>query len=130
MKLNKNSLMTLVEEVIKESREESVFPALKSYRKLGRGIMETDETEEEESVLLAGSELLEESGDTITMKEFNALMSRVIGIFQLMPSDLRRDKLREFGRRFGLMSMNDFMVLQNRMSDSQKGKLDDKKNSK
>jgi hypothetical protein len=128
MKLNKNSLMTLVEEVIKESREESVFPALKSYRKLSRGIMETDETEEEESVLLAGSELLEESGDTITMKEFNALMSRVIGIFQLMPSDLRRDKLREFGRRFGLMSMNDFMVLQNRMSDSQKGKLDDKKN--
>lgn len=120
--------MTLVEEVIKESREESVFPALKSYRKLSRGIMETDETEEEESVLLAGSELLEESGDTITMKEFNALMSRVIGIFQLMPSDLRRDKLREFGRRFGLMSMNDFMVLQNRMSDSQKGKLDDKKN--
>ena len=122
--------MTLVEEVIKESREESVFPALKSYRKLGRGIMETDETEEEESVLLAGSELLEESGDTITMKEFNALMSRVIGIFQLMPSDLRRDKLREFGRRFGLMSMNDFMVLQNRMSDSQKGKLDDEKVSK
>tara|TARA_B100001094_G_scaffold329027_1_gene390873 strand:+ start:303 stop:695 length:393 start_codon:yes stop_codon:yes gene_type:complete len=130
MKLNKNSLMTLVEEVIKESREESVFPALKSYRKLSRGIMETDETEEEDSVLLAGSELLEESGDTITMKEFNALMNRVIGIFQLMPPDLKKNKLREFGRRFGLMSMNDFMVLQNRMSDSQKGKLDDEKVSK
>ncbi len=122
--------MTLVEEVIKESREESVFPALKSYRKLSRGIMETDETEEEDSVLLAGSELLEESGDTITMKEFNALMNRVIGIFQLMPPDLKKNKLREFGRRFGLMSMNDFMVLQNRMSDSQKGKLDDEKVSK
>jgi len=125
MKLNRNSLITLIEEVINEEENESHFPSLKTFKSLGRGVMENEEPEDE--VLLAEPDLIEESGDTLSMKEFRSLMKRVSGIFSLMPLDRRRTELKNFGEPFGLMYLNDFMRLQNNMTDAQKGKLDDRK---
>ena len=128
MNLNKKILLDLITEVISEEEKKSTFPALKQFKKLSRGIMENDDElkpEEEAEPLIAEPPIIEE--DKISMKDFNKLVDRVVGIYSLMDPELRRSHMREKFNRFGLGNMSDFLRLQNSMADSQKGKLDDKK---
>lgn len=130
MKLDKKTLLSLITEVMKEEEEKSTFPALKQFRKMSRGVMENDgelKPEEEAEPLIAEPPIIEEDDNKISMKDFNKLVDRVVGIYSLMDPELRRSHMREKFNRFGLGNMKDFLRLQNSLADSQKGKLDDQK---
>ena len=92
------------EEILEDdSDKENLYPGMKDFKKLSRGVLEEN--------------------DTISGKEWNALKNRVKGIFRLMPTDRRREELRDFTREFGLMYFNDFLRIQDQMIDSSKGDL-------
>jgi hypothetical protein len=105
-KINKRKKDTDLNE--DDSDKENLYPGMKEFKKLGRGI-------------------LQEDGDTISMDEWKDLKNRVKGIFRLMPIEQRREQLRSLVGEFGLMYFKDFLQIQDRMIDSSKGKLDDPK---
>ena len=101
-KINKRK--STEEEILEDdSDKENLYPGMKDFKKLSRGVLEEN--------------------DTISGKEWNALKNRVKGIFRLMPTDRRREELRDFTREFGLMYFNDFLRIQDQMIDSSKGDL-------
>ena len=89
-----------------DSEQEDLFPGMKQFKKLGRGV-------------------LQEDGKEISREEWEALKARVKGIFRGMPVDQRRAELAEMVEEFGLLYFNQFLKLQDRMIDSSKGKLDE-----
>jgi hypothetical protein len=114
MKMSKKMLDQLIVEVIREQQEdESSFPALKSFRKLSRGITETDEAADEIS-------------EAITPQEFEGFINKIISVLRNMEPEQRREHLEKISRPFGYMNFQQFLRIQNQMKDSQDGKLGEK----
>lgn len=66
--------------------------------------------------------------ETITPKDFESLKRKVVSILQNMEPEMRREHLEDITGRFGFMSFQRFLAIQNKMVDSAEGKLDDPKN--
>ena len=101
-KASKNSDLPELEE---DEKQDHLFPAMKDFRRMSRGLME----------------------GSITMKEFDKLVKRVVNIYALMDRAQRSEHIRKNFNQFGLMTFNEFLGIQDRMIDSSKGKLGDPK---
>ena len=107
MKLTKETLKELIYEAMED---DSRFPALKDFKRLGRGIQEQELQDPEQDPNELSPEL-EKRG------------KQIIAWIRTQESPQQRKLVALIGKSFGYMTFDDFVRIQNKMINASKGQL-------
>ena len=108
MKLTKETLKELIYEAMED---DSRFPALKDFKRLGRGIQQELQDPEQDPNELSPE--LEEQG------------RQIVKWIRSQEPTQQRKLVALIGKSFGYMSFDQFVKIQNRLINASKGQLND-----